>query len=419
MISENLKTSFTKRYVIAISLIAFLSSGAFYILNLALKTSDFTALIVNKSAKQRMYSQRIASFSQQYYFNTYIKQNPSKLETIQLNLDEVINGMKQSNDALSSGNLTKDVHVNLSRTISDIYFGKENLKKRVDDYLSLAKNLTQTKTQEDATRILDQILLISNPLLIDLNEAVLQYQKEGEDNISKIRNMEILAWILTLFTLIMEVVFIFQPMATKIQDLFQKLTLNQQNLQQQIELRTLSLEQANLKLLHIASHDPLTGLKNRLNLEKELETLLVHHQEHHSPFAVVMLDIDWFKKVNDTYGHDTGDFVLCEIAKIFTENVREQDSVYRSGGEEFVVLFNRITHDQAVKKINKIRIIIQEHLFVFNDHTIRCTISGGLYYPEALKIQTVQKILKEADIALYEAKRLGRNQIVEVQKKQE
>lgn len=418
MVIQNLKVHFTKRYVIAIAIIAFLSSGTFYILNLALKTSDFTALIVNKSAKQRMYSQRIASFSQQYYFNTYIKQDTSKLEAIQLNLDEVITGMKQSNDALSSGNLTKDVHVNLSRTISDVYFGKENLKERVDDYLSLAKNLTHTKTQEDASKVLDQILLISNPLLIDLNEAVLQYQKEGEDNITEIRNLEALAWILTLFTLIMEVIFIFQPMATKIQDLFQELTWNQQNLEQQIQIRTLSLEQANDKLLHIASHDPLTGLKNRLNLEKDLEALIIHHLEHHSPYAVAMLDIDWFKKINDTHGHDVGDFVLHEMAKILTENVREEDNVYRAGGEEFVILFNRISAEEALNKTNKIRLSIQEHLFVYNNLEIHVTLSGGLYHPDNTSANSVQEILKHADIALYEAKKSGRNQIVEVLKNQ-
>lgn len=417
MISENLKTSFTKRYGVAIALIALLSSGAFYILHLALKTSDSTALIVNMSGKQRMLSQRVASYSQQYYLLTY--ETPNDVQTIRSTLNKSIHEMHLANEALSSGHLSEDVTVKLSQPVLDIYFGKEQLKQRVDTYLLLAKRLMQEKDKDNASLLLRQLLALSDTLLTDLDGAVLLYQKEGEKNITIIRYLESLAWIFTLLTLTMEVLFIFRPMADKIDDLFQKLTLNQQNLEQEVELRTMRLEQANLKLLHLASHDPLTGLKNRLNLEKELETLLIHHQEHHSPFAVTMLDIDWFKKINDTYGHDTGDFVLCEVGKIFSENVREQDSVYRSGGEEFVILFNRITHDQAVKKINKIRLIIQEHLFVYNDHAIHCTISGGLYYPQSLTIQTVQKILKEADIALYEAKRLGRNQIVEVHEKEE
>jgi diguanylate cyclase (GGDEF)-like protein len=210
----------------------------------------------------------------------------------------------------------------------------------------------------------------------------------------------------------MEVLFIFQPMANKIQNLFQELMWNQQNLEQQIAIRTLSLEQANRKLMQIASHDPLTGLKNRLNLEKDLESLILHYRQHHAPYAVAMLDIDWFKKINDTYGHDTGDFVLRDMAKILIENVRDDDSVYRAGGEEFVILFNRITHDEALHKANTIRLKLQEHLVVFKEYEIRITISGGLYHPDNVSTDSVQEILKCADVALYEAKHEGRNRIV-------
>ena len=163
----------------------------------------------------------------------------------------------------------------------------------------MAQQLTHETNQEKAIEQLQKLLTLSNPLLKDLNGAVLQYQKEGEENITSIRQLELLAWLLTLFTLMIEVLFIFQPMANKIQNLFGELTWNQQNLEQQITIRTLSLEQANMKLMQIASRDPLTGLKNRLNLEKDLESLILNHRQHHAPYAVAMLDIDWFKKIND------------------------------------------------------------------------------------------------------------------------
>ena len=382
--------------MVAVVIIGTLSTIAVFSLYLGLKTNDSITYIINVSGQQRMLSQRIASMSQQYYLATYSLDKATVLSADELvsNLQVSIRQMRTNNDALSSG----------------------NLKKRIDDYLQLTESILQSKSKSEALGILTKIVSLSNTLLPDLMETVLQYQKEGEANIAVLRNIALASWILILLALFLEIIFIFNPMSKKMGELFQKITFDQENLQQLIELRTLSLEQANLKLLHIASHDPLTGLKNRLNLEKDLEMLIVHHHEHHSPFAVAMLDIDFFKKINDTYGHDAGDFILCEIAKIFKENVREQDNVYRSGGEEFVILFNRITKEQALKKMNKIRLTIQESPFTFNQSTIHCTISGGLYHPESVEIQTVQKILKESDVALYHAKNAGRNQIVEVEK---
>ncbi|ADR34318.1 diguanylate cyclase [Sulfuricurvum kujiense DSM 16994] len=411
MQAQELKASFTKRYVIAISLIALLSTGAFYFLHLGLKTSASTALIVNMSGKQRMLSQRVASLSQQYYF--YSNSNNAHLEAVRADLLLAIEEMARANAALSSGRLKEGVEVKLSPEILEIYYGEIALKKRVEQYLERAKSLSQTPSQNESAELLREIVHISNTLLQDLNTAVFQYQIEGEKNIAEVKQLETLVWIVTLITLLLEVIFIFQPMAHKIQELFQEVLWNQENLEQQISIRTMSLEHANTKLLQMASHDPLTGLKNRLNMERDLEELITQFDKHHLPYAVLMLDIDWFKKINDSYGHDAGDFVLCEISKIMLENVRVQDSVYRAGGEEFVIIFNRITREQAIEKAEEIRINIQKHQFVFDNQVLQCTVSGGIYHPDIRKSSTVQGVLKLADNALYEAKHSGRNNIVE------
>ncbi len=250
-------------------------------------------------------------------------------------------------------------------------------------------------------------------MLKDLDKAVLQYQIEGEENIAKVKQLETLVWVTTLVTLLLEVIFIFRPMAYKIQELFQEVLWHEENLEQQIAIKTKNLEEANAKLLQMASHDPLTGLKNRLNMEQDIEKLIMQFHKHHCPYAILMLDIDWFKKINDSYGHDAGDFILREVAKIMLEHVRIQDSVYRAGGEEFVILFNRITRKNAIKKAEEIRMNIQKHQFIFDNQVIRCTVSGGIYHTDMQKISTVQKVLKLADNALYKAKHLGRNNIVE------
>ncbi len=409
--AQEVKSDFTKRYVIAISLIALLSTAAFFFLHLALKTSDSTALIVNMSGKQRMLSQRVASLSQQYYARVYAAQGPLEAQLIRTNLLAAITEMEAANTALSTGRLNDTVRVELSAAIRDLYFGQTDLKDRVEEYLLKARRLAATPSPSEAGSLHREIIEISNPILIDLNHAVLQYQQEGEENIARVQRTETVVWIVTLITLLLEVIFIFQPMASKIRELFQEVTWNQQNLEQQIALRTIHLEEANQKLQHVASHDPLTGLKNRLNMERDLEELLHQYEKNRQPFAVVMLDIDWFKKVNDLYGHDAGDFVLIEFAKILLGEVRVQDSVYRAGGEEFVIVFNRISKEQVGDRVARLLVSVEEYPFVYNDITIRTTVSAGIFHPENTCAENVQEVLKCADGALYEAKRAGRNRM--------
>ncbi|MBV5348375.1 GGDEF domain-containing protein [bacterium] len=278
----------------------------------------------------------------------------------------------------------------------------------------MANKLLISKNTDQYNEILHDLSMMSNTLLVDLNEIVLQYQKEGEEKIAVIQNLELIAWIITLLTLLIEVIFIFQPMANTLRTLFQKEMWNKNYLEQEIQIRTYSLEQANEKLQYSASHDPLTGLNNRLNLEHELESLISHYRENRIPFAVLMLDIDWFKKVNDNYGHDIGDFVLKELATLIRGAIRSEDSAYRAGGEEFVIILNRISQVQAIEKAEALRHSIEEHSFVLGEVELRITISGGLYHPKWVEATDLHDVLKLSDNSLYEAKHLGRNRIVSV-----
>lgn len=241
---NTISSSFTKRYIVAISLIAILSSGAFYILNLALKTGDTTALVINISGKQRMLSQRIASLSQ-YHQRTINSQSDAKhLKVISFELQKALTEMHKANIALSSGKMSEEIQVPLSQEIANFYFGDINLKNRVEEYIAKTKLLLTLQDNSKREQLLDEIVMTSRMLLPDLHAAVLQYQKEGEENINNIRNLETLALVLTLFTLMLEIILIFQPMANKIGELFSKLEHNKENLEYQVKLRTISLEQA-------------------------------------------------------------------------------------------------------------------------------------------------------------------------------
>ena len=412
MRSKEIKYTFTRHYLIAIALLAILLSGAFYTLRTALRTSESTAFIVNLSGNQGILSQRIALYAQLYYLTLSDQKNNNERMRIRELLNKASIEMRDANERLLSGEIHSGSNHELSYEIHELYFGQKHLKDRVDDYLILIDKLTHAKTHQEAGMLTDKIISSSTPLVNDLNAAVSQYQKEGDANITKIKEMVAAIWIVTIITLLLEIIFIFQPMAYKMGTLFQKIVWHEHNLQEEIKIRTDNLTQANEKLAHLASHDPLTGLKNRLNMEKELQGLIDHQHVYQSSYAVVMLDIDWFKKINDTYGHDAGDFVLTELAKIFLESVRPQDSVYRAGGEEFVIIFNRITQEQAMIKCEKIRQRIQNHPFVYHELTFQMTISIGMYHPECGKVNNVTEILKLADNALYEAKRTGRNKTV-------
>lgn len=410
MEAEIVKASFIKRYLIAISLVAALSVMAFYFLSLALKASDSTALIVNISGKQRMLSQRIASLSQQYYLKTYINKNQVDSQAIKQKLADLIIEISSANKALSSGEIIKGTHLKLSPSIKEYYFGTLQLNNRVDAYVNISKNIISFSTQNETLLALEELLKTSEELLLILNNVVLQYQIEGEENIIKIKSFEVLVLVSTLVVLMLEIIFIFQPMASRISELFQKVNYHAKNLEQEVEIRTLSLKLANEKLSELASHDPLTGLKNRLNLENELESLLTHYKKYHIPFAVVMFDIDWFKKINDSHGHNIGDLILKELSQILSSSIRSEDSAYRVGGEEFVIVFNRISLQEVSEKVNQIRLKVKAHNFEIGGSNLNITISGGIYHPEKIELSDIKMIMKVVDDALYKSKRAGRNQ---------
>jgi len=120
-----------------------------------------------------------------------------------------------------------------------------------------------------------------------------------------------------------------------------------------------------------------------------------------------MFDIDYFKKVNDTYGHDVGDYVLQELSRIILNNIRETDSFGRWGGEEFMLLLPYTSQEKIMEIAEKIRKTVQEHTF---KDVKQITVSIGVTLYK--KDEGISQLIKRVDIALYEAKSHGRNQVV-------
>jgi len=157
--------------------------------------------------------------------------------------------------------------------------------------------------------------------------------------------------------------------------------------------------------------DALTSLYNRRFLEETCESLVAGVQRRNTTLGLLMCDLDFFKEVNDKYGHDTGDAVLKETANVIKKNVRNADLVIRFGGEEFLVLLLDIQPENSFDIGNKIRAALEQTKIHFTGGFINKTISIGVSeFPH--DTQSIWEAIKFADVALYKAKEYGRNRVV-------
>jgi two-component system, cell cycle response regulator len=166
------------------------------------------------------------------------------------------------------------------------------------------------------------------------------------------------------------------------------------------------------RVAQMAITDALTGLYNRRHLDERLDEMFEHSARLHEPLAVVMFDIDHFKKVNDTYGHQVGDVVLTQFAQLLKHVARDIDRLGRYGGEEFMVLLPGTVLDAGVTFAKRARQEVETHQFEYEGGVLKCTISAGVAAFPHPRIHTRQQLVKFADDALYVAKTTGRNRVI-------
>lgn len=173
------------------------------------------------------------------------------------------------------------------------------------------------------------------------------------------------------------------------------------------------LQEKNQELHLLSITDPLTGLFNRKHLMETLAAEVIRSLRHKHTFALLIIDIDHFKRINDTYGHQEGDEVLRRLANVFRESVRECDFVARYGGEEFVILLPETGSQGAIEAAERIRINTGKESMGLADGSISVTVTvsiGISLFPESG--EDVKTVIQQADKALYIAKDTGRNRIV-------
>lgn len=181
-------------------------------------------------------------------------------------------------------------------------------------------------------------------------------------------------------------------------------------LAQMVRRRTRALESANLSLERQATHDSLTGLGNRAMLEHELNRSIEHMRHAKGQLAVLLLDLDDFKSINDSLGHRAGDTMLQAVAQSLGRCVRSADAVYRLGGDEFVVVLNQLGEASLAGSIaRKILAEVAQPRLILEQEIQLTTSIGVVIYPQ--DAEDAESLLSLADVAMYRAKKNGRNQM--------
>ena len=293
----------------------------------------------------------------------------------------------------------RTLYLSLVMPLSDIYSMSYQIKKQL---------MSDLLWHVDSTAIVSIIILLIVSILAIffalketkqirlINDGILNIKKRNFTDQIKIISSDDLG----------DLAQTFNEMTTEIQKTYQDLEDHAIGLEEKVNERTQEIENKNRQLKELVVRDHLTGLFNRTKLDEVLDYEYKRSKRHNTVFGVIMVDIDFFKKVNDTHGHQAGDTVLCEFATLLEENSRETDTVGRWGGEEFLIIVENIDKEAILKLAEKLRICVDEYKFSIVKHKT-ASFGVSIYQTE----DEINKIVARADIALYKAKHNGRNRV--------
>lgn len=178
---------------------------------------------------------------------------------------------------------------------------------------------------------------------------------------------------------------------------------------QELEEKIKTLEEELTKSKNESMKDHLTGLLTRRAYDDEIKRIESFNQRNGGEYAVVFFDLDYFKKINDTYGHECGDVILSTFARILAKNTRDHDIVGRYGGEEFVAIVHFNLMRELLQYLKRIKTIVTSNSFLYKGQKIKVTFSAGVAVRSSHA--SYESAIQKADMLLYEAKEGGRNQI--------
>lgn len=307
---------------------------------------------------------------------------------------------KDENHILVAKQFIKNAQEDSSNFIS--YPWKNPKNGKIDTKLSYVEKIPSTDWAIGSGFYVDEIEEIAQSRLEELKKI----------NDSELQTIKLYSVLFVLISIIASI-FISRKLKENFEWFKQNLELKSNQLQmlnaeleEKIEQRTHELKEAYEKMHLIANTDSLTQIHNRYSFLNAFNAELEKYKISKIEFSLIMLDIDHFKDINDTFGHDVGDCAIVEMTKIVKECLRESDIFGRVGGEEFMILLPYTSVEQAKSIAQRIRKEIDEYRFTSIEHM--SVSQGVVQYKEA---ESANAMLKRVDIALYEAKTQGRNMV--------
>ena len=370
----------TNYYVGALVIVAGLTSLCHIALIRQIELSSRSAAIINISGRQRMLSQRIAGMTAEYRL-----QVPGARESLLNSTSVFEKNLQELLDETTA--MPRDDKAR--NALLQLYLdGPQSIQAQSQQFLSEARVLANTPADSPAIIPLSEQLFAQarSPLLDKLEAIVSVEQKQSEDSTRSLEaKQDIMLWLI-FFTLTMEALVIFRPMVERI-------TLY------------------STTLMTVAATDPLTGMQNRRAFLEWGDVELIRARRYHRPLSLLMLDVDHFKSINDTYGHGAGDLVLSTLAENINQTLRSIDRSGRIGGEEFAILLPETPLVSATLVAERIRVILAALEVAHSGSVIRFTVSIGVSQI-ASTVPNLTEALVYADRALYRAKARGRNCVV-------
>ena len=378
---QNPKRNMTLTYVLSLSVIACLSIIVHFMLDRIIAEQNDTAKVVNISGQQRMLSQRISLLTLEHLNTGAPEFKAEAAESLVI--------MEKNHQVLLKNHF-ESLQNNKSSPLSDrmqnLYFGvPHNVDGKIKQFSVLINESLKLDIDIDSVQDRRFWRLAKTSLLDALNMIVKQYEVESLAKVNELRAAQNIVVVIILLTIVVEALFIFRPMVSKIARLAERLQKD-------------------------ANSDHLTGLFNRRAFAILAKKAVADSIRYKDPLTLLTFDIDHFKSINDTYGHDVGDKALQHISNIIKGSVRESDTVARFGGEEFVVLLPRTSEASARVLAEQVRHNIENLPLTLDKNQIEMTASCG-FSQFSLSEKNVGATLKRADDGLYQAKNLGRNQV--------
>ena len=372
-----------RRYVTALAIVGAYFIASYLILHGAILAQRSISRAVVMSGQQRMYSQRIAMFAD----SMVARPNAELKKIARADLGKSIALFAQQHRALSTG----DASVNPSgwppASVRELYFKSPyEVDKHVREYLAHARAVEDhaAKGLRPGDPDLEYLLAVGpGPLLNSLDAVVQQYSLEQRKSIQKFEYLQLGLLFLGLSTLVIVWFTILRPL--------------------EIEIASKTAE-----LLLTATQDPLTGLLNRKAFTERVEHSIQHAKRQHEAGAMLMIDLDHLKTINDTYGHLAGDRALIRTAEILKASVRACDYVTRLGGDEFAVFAPVIDMPNGLHSFVE-RMCEALQFDITTDANTTITVNGSVGVARSPHDgETIDELLRNSDLALYAAKFAGR-----------